>query len=77
MHYSLDNTIPAFYSKSLKTFTSGKTAPVRYGDFFISSFWGLRTVNILNSGQSLLVKAFSETPTLFGGFIYKFISQGK
>ena len=62
MHYSLDNIIPAFYSKSLKTILHGiRTRKIC--DFFMP-VWRMRTENILNIGQSFLCSmAFSESAT--------------
>lgn len=42
--------------------TIGDFRPRQIGDFFIPVLWGMRTVNILNSGQHPIV--FLESPAL-------------
>ncbi len=54
------------YAESLKT-TGGISAPDSLGEFFIPEFWGMRTVNILNSGRHPVVLSESPACSISGG----------
>ena len=52
------------YTGVLKTVHSGRPAPIDFADFFVPIYGRMRAGNILNTCQSILCTAFSESARL-------------